>query len=140
MLVATCTLTMSAALESVAPSQGSALASVTFPEQASCSHETSETSRSSCSAVVHAVSPAAPWRVVNIGNSTQVKLTAFIDALETALDRRAVRNLMPIQPGEVEATWAEAGLLRALTGYAPATGIDDGVAAFVAWYRDFYQV
>ncbi|MEL7114949.1 MAG: NAD-dependent epimerase/dehydratase family protein [Pseudomonadota bacterium] len=86
------------------------------------------------------LSPVAPWRVVNIGNSTKVKLTDFIDAIEAATGRSAVRNLMPMQPGDVPATWADAELLRALTGYAPQTDLADGVAAFVDWYREYYGV
>lgn len=86
------------------------------------------------------LSPVAPWRVVNIGNSTKVKLTDFIDAIETASGRTADRRLLPMQAGDVPATWAEAELLRALTGYVPETSVKDGVAEFVTWYRDFYQV
>ncbi|MGA0540904.1 NAD-dependent epimerase/dehydratase family protein [Neotabrizicola sp. VNH66] len=84
------------------------------------------------------LSPVAPFRVVNIGNSTKVRLEDFIDAIEAATGRKAQRNYMPMQPGDVPATWADAGLLRALTGYAPETGIADGVARFVEWYRDYY--
>jgi UDP-glucuronate 4-epimerase len=84
------------------------------------------------------LSPVAPWRVVNIGNSDSVRLTGFIDAIEAATGRTATRNLMEMQQGDVPATWADAGLLRALTGYAPRTDLRDGVAAFVAWYRDYY--
>jgi len=80
------------------------------------------------------LSPAAPFRIVNIGNSESVKLTEFIDALEDALGRKAERNLMPMQPGDVPATWADAELLRALTGYAPKTTVREGVRRFVDWY------
>ncbi|MEM6478221.1 MAG: NAD-dependent epimerase/dehydratase family protein [Pseudomonadota bacterium] len=86
------------------------------------------------------LSPAAPHRVVNIGNSTKVRLLDFVEAIEAATGRRATRNLMPMQPGDVPATWADAGLLEALTGYRPETNINEGVAAFVAWYRDYYGV
>ncbi|SIO03637.1 UDP-glucuronate 4-epimerase [Rhodovulum sp. ES.010] len=84
------------------------------------------------------LSPVAPFRVVNIGNSESVKLTDFIDALEAELGRPAIRNLMEMQPGDVPATWADAGLLMRLTGYRPETGFRDGVARFVAWFRDYY--
>ena len=84
------------------------------------------------------LSPVAPYRVVNIGNSDKVKLTDFIDAIERELGRKAVRNLMPMQAGDVPATWADASLLRRLTGYAPATDYRDGVRRFVVWYRDYY--
>jgi UDP-glucuronate 4-epimerase len=86
------------------------------------------------------LSPAAPHRVVNIGNSESVKLTAFIDAIERATGRTATRNLMEMQQGDVPATWADADLLKALTGYQPTTGFEEGVAAFVQWYREYYQV
>ncbi len=83
------------------------------------------------------LSPAAPFRIVNIGNSESVKLTDFIDALEAALGRKAQRNPMPMQPGDVPATWADAALLRALTGYAPQTSVAEGVQRFVDWYLDY---
>jgi UDP-glucuronate 4-epimerase len=85
------------------------------------------------------LSPAAPFRVVNIGNSESVKLTDFIDALEAALGRTATRNLMPMQQGDVPATWADASLLRELTGYAPRTPVAEGVARFVDWYREWRE-
>ena len=80
------------------------------------------------------LSPAAPYRIVNIGNSDSVKLTDFIDALEDALGQKAQRNLMPMQTGDVPATWADADLLRELTGYAPRTSVREGVGRFVDWY------
>ena len=86
------------------------------------------------------LSPVAPFRVVNIGNSDKVRLTDFIDALEETLGRKAIRNLMPMQPGDVPATWAEASLLQRLTGYRPQTEFREGIAEFVAWFRDYYQV
>ncbi|MBW0159091.1 NAD-dependent epimerase/dehydratase family protein [Sedimentimonas flavescens] len=86
------------------------------------------------------LSPVAPWRVVNIGNSDAVQLTDFIAAIESATGRSATRNLMPMQAGDVPATWADASLLKHLTGYAPKTRVPEGVKAFVAWYRDYYGV
>ena len=86
------------------------------------------------------LSPVAPWRVVNIGNSQPVQLGAMIAALEDALGIEAKRNLMPMQPGDVPATWADADLLNALTGYVPSTDIAEGVRQFVEWYRDFYRI
>ena len=84
------------------------------------------------------LSPVAPWRVVNIGNSTKVRLEDFIDAIGRATGCDVLRNHMDMQPGDVPATWADASLLRALTGYAPETDIDTGVAQFVAWFRDYH--
>ena len=86
------------------------------------------------------LSPVAPWRIVNIGNSKPVQLGDMIAAIEAALGVTAKRNLMPMQPGDVPATWADAELLRSLTGYVPSTDIKDGVARFTQWYRDYYDV
>ena len=84
-------------------------------------------------------SPVAPFRVVNIGNSTSEKLTDYISALEDALGLTAKKNFMPMQQGDVEATWADSQLLETLTGYRPATDISTGVKRFVDWYRNFYR-
>lgn len=84
------------------------------------------------------LSPVAPFRVVNIGNSETVPLGDFIAAIEARLGKVAQRNLMPMQAGDVPATWAEASLLKSLTGYAPSTEVTKGVAAFVDWYLDYY--
>ncbi|AJY46973.1 NAD-dependent epimerase/dehydratase family protein [Martelella endophytica] len=86
------------------------------------------------------LSPVAPWRVVNIGNSDSVQLTEFIEAIERATGKVAERNLMPMQAGDVPATWADASLLMSLTGYRPTTPVIKGVAQFVDWYRDYYQL
>jgi len=85
------------------------------------------------------LSPVAPWRVVNIGNSDKVRLEDFIDAIEAATGKTAIRNYMEIQPGDVPATWADASLLAQLTGYRPQTDFRDGVQRFVDWFRDYYQ-
>jgi len=85
------------------------------------------------------LSKVAPFRIVNIGNSEPVRLLDFIEIIEQQLGKTAVREYLPMQPGDVRATWADASLLRELTGYRPSTGIRDGVAAFVAWFRDYYQ-
>lgn len=84
-------------------------------------------------------SPAAPWRVVNIGNNQPVQLTTFIDAIETAIGRKAIRNLMPMQDGDVPATWADCTLLSELIDEVPETPVEEGIARFVSWYRDYYQ-
>lgn len=86
------------------------------------------------------LSPVAPWRVVNIGNSTSVQLTEFIAAIEDATGKQAARNLMPMQAGDVPATWANADLLQRLTGYRPVTSVQEGVRRFVEWYRDYYRI
>lgn len=86
------------------------------------------------------LSPVAPFRIVNIGNSEPVPLMEFIAAIETALGRTARKNFMEMQPGDVSATWADTGLLQRLTGHRPGTPVTEGVARFVAWYRDYYGV
>ncbi len=86
------------------------------------------------------LSPVAPFRVVNIGNSEKVKLMDFIEAIEAECGRPAVKNFLPMQTGDVPATWADATLLRELTGYAPQTDVREGIARFVAWYREYYRV
>ena len=85
------------------------------------------------------LSPVAPYRIVNIGNSQKVQLVDFIEAIEDSLGMKANRNYLPMQPGEVQETWASADLLFRLTGYKPQTEMRDGVDAFVKWYRAFYN-
>ncbi|MCI2395684.1 SDR family NAD(P)-dependent oxidoreductase [Aliiroseovarius sediminis] len=85
------------------------------------------------------LSPAAPYRVVNVGNSDKVRLLDFVDAIEDAIGKKAQRNYMEMQMGDVPATWADATLLQRLTGYRPATDFRDGVNSFVAWYLDYYK-
>jgi UDP-glucuronate 4-epimerase len=84
------------------------------------------------------LSPVAPYRVVNIGNSEKIRLLDFVDAIESALDKKAIRNYMDIQKGDVPATWADATTLQELTGYRPQTDFKDGIARFVAWFREYY--
>lgn len=85
------------------------------------------------------LSTAAPFRVVNIGNSDKVRLMDFVDAIETEIGKKAIRNFMPMQQGDVPATWADAELLHSLTGYRPQTSFKEGVAKFVTWYRDYFN-
>lgn len=86
------------------------------------------------------LSPVAPFRVVNIGNSDKVRLLDFIEAIEAECGVEAKRNYMEMQKGDVPATWANADLLKRLTGYKPETGYREGIRQFVAWYRDYYGV
>ena len=85
------------------------------------------------------LSPVAPWRAVNIGNGDTVELMDYIKALEAALGIEAKKNMMEIQQGDVPATLASNDLLKALTGFTPSTPVQDGVAAFVAWYKSHYN-
>jgi len=85
------------------------------------------------------LSPAAPYRLVNIGRGAPVALLDFIQAIEDVLGTQAKRNLLPMQPGDVPATFANADLLERLTGYRPATDVGQGVRAFVDWYCGYYK-
>lgn len=84
------------------------------------------------------LSPVAPFRIVNIGNSQKVRLLDFIDAIECTLGIKAERNYMGMQMGDVPATWADATLLERLTGYRPETDIREGIEKFVHWFREYY--
>jgi UDP-glucuronate 4-epimerase len=82
----------------------------------------------------------AAYRLYNIGNQRPVELTEYIGVLEQCLGKKAEMNLLPLQPGDVPDTYADVGDLVADTGYRPATPVAEGVARFVAWYREFYGV
>lgn len=86
------------------------------------------------------LSPVAPHRVVNIGTGSPVQLMDFVGAIETAIGTKAQKIYKDMQPGDVPATWADATLLKTLTGEAPITPISVGIQAFVDWYRTYYQV
>jgi len=85
----------------------------------------------------HSLSAAAPYRVINIGSPGKVRLLDFVDAIEDCLGRKAMRNYIGIQTGDVPATWANADLLKTLTGYHPQTDFRDRTALFVTWYREY---
>ncbi len=82
----------------------------------------------------------APFRVFNIGNHDPVPLLDFIACIEDALGMQAQKNLLPLQSGDVPATYADVAALKAWTGFTPATDIRTGIGRFVAWYRDYYRV
>ncbi|MEP5937637.1 MAG: NAD-dependent epimerase [Erythrobacter sp.] len=84
------------------------------------------------------LSPAGPYRVVNIGNSDTVRLMDFVEAIEEECGTKAIKNMMPMQTGDVPATWADATLLKELTGYQPQTNVREGIKRFVTWYREYY--
>ncbi|KGE03659.1 NAD-dependent epimerase [Pseudohaliea rubra] len=84
-------------------------------------------------------SSCAPYRVFNIGNNQPVRLLEFITTIEAVLGREAVKDFQPMQPGDVTATCADIDALGAWTGYRPATPLAEGMARFVAWYRDYYE-
>ena len=81
---------------------------------------------------------AAPYRVFNIGNSDPVQLLDFIRCLESALGKSAIKKLLPMQPGDVPATYANTRALREWVGFAPSTPLAEGIESFVRWYREYY--
>lgn len=81
----------------------------------------------------------APYRIYNIGNNNPVKLMDFISAIEEATGKEAIKNLMPIQPGDVPKTWADVNHLIEDYGYKPETSIKKGIQAFIDWYMDYYK-
>jgi UDP-glucuronate 4-epimerase len=83
---------------------------------------------------------SAPYRVYNIGNSHPVQLSHYIEVLENCLGRKAEKNLLPLQPGDVPDTSAEVTELMNDTGYRPDTSVEEGVKRFVEWYRGYYGV
>ena len=85
-------------------------------------------------------SSSAPWRIYNIGNNRSVEVTAVVDLIESALGRRAIRELTAIQPGDVPDTRADIDDLARDVGFRPATPIEEGIRRFVAWYRAFYHL
>ena len=82
---------------------------------------------------------SAPSRIYNIGNHQPVELLRFIEVLENALGKKAVKKLMPIQPGDVPATYADIEDLARDVGFKPSTTIEEGIPRFVKWYREFYK-
>ena len=82
----------------------------------------------------------APFKVYNIGNNSPVELMHYIDTLEKSLGKKAQINLLPLQPGDVPDTYADVEDLVRDVGYKPSTSVEDGVARFVEWYRNFYAV
>jgi UDP-glucuronate 4-epimerase len=83
---------------------------------------------------------SAPYKIYNIGNNNPVELMDFIRAIEVATGKEAIKNFMPIQPGDVPATYADIDDLVNDTGFKPATSVNDGIANFVSWYREYYKV
>ncbi len=82
----------------------------------------------------------APYRLYNIGSHRPVELLRYIEALENCLGRKAIKNFLPLQAGDVPDTFADVEALIAAVAYQPATPIEEGVARFVAWYREYYRV
>ncbi len=89
--------------------------------------------------VTDAPSPSPPYALYNIGNNTSVSLMTFIETLESLLDKKAKKNMLPMQPGDVPITYADIDPLTKRTGFRPKTSIEEGLGRFVAWYRDYYH-
>jgi UDP-glucuronate 4-epimerase len=87
-----------------------------------------------------AASSTAPYRLYNIGNNEPVELMHYIKVLEDCLGKKAEKNMLPMQPGDVQATYADIDELVRDVGYRPATSVEQGLSTFVDWYRDFYGV
>ena len=85
-------------------------------------------------------SSTAPYRLYNIGNHQPVELLYLIELLEKALGRKARKNLLPMQPGDIEDTVADVAALERDVGFAPSTPIEEGVAQFVAWFREYHSI
>ncbi|TCS64982.1 NAD-dependent epimerase [Varunaivibrio sulfuroxidans] len=85
-------------------------------------------------------SKSAPFRVYNIGSDKPESLMRYIEVLEDNLGLKAKKNMLGMQPGDVPATWADVDDLKTSVGYQPTTSVEDGVARFVAWYKDFYKI
>jgi UDP-glucuronate 4-epimerase len=81
-----------------------------------------------------------PWRIFNIGNGTPVELSRYIELIEENLGRKATRELLPLQPGDVPDTWADTTSLTQATGYRPGTPVEVGVKRFIDWYCEYYKV
>lgn len=86
----------------------------------------------------HPATSSAPYRLYNIGNNRPVKLLSFIEVLERCLGKKAILDLLPMQPGDVPVTCADTSQLEAAIGFRPATTIDTGIARFVEWYRAYH--
>ena len=81
----------------------------------------------------------APFRIFNIGNNNSVKLSAYIEAIEKATGKKAIKDMLPMQAGDVPDTFADVSSLVNQVGYKPSTTVDEGVAKFVEWYRSYYK-
>ncbi|RAX42906.1 NAD-dependent epimerase [Rhizobium tropici] len=98
----------------------------------------SEENRVVSDAVIDTLSKNAPFRVVNIGGGQPVGLMSFVETIETMLGKKAIRKMLPMQPGDVHNTYAVPDLLIALTGFKPQIEVDEGVRRFVEWYQENY--
>jgi UDP-glucuronate 4-epimerase len=82
----------------------------------------------------------APYKIYNIGNNNPVELLTYINVIEEALGKKAIKNMMPLQPGDVPATYADVDDLMRAVGFKPETSVKNGIAKFVEWYREYYKI
>jgi UDP-glucuronate 4-epimerase len=82
----------------------------------------------------------APYRIYNIGNNSPVELNHFIEVIEKKLNRKAVKNLMPLQDGDVPETFADVDALMKAVDFKPSTSIEEGIGKFIDWYVSYYQI
>ncbi|MCZ6471566.1 MAG: capsular biosynthesis protein CpsI, partial [Gammaproteobacteria bacterium] len=85
-------------------------------------------------------SSRAPWKIFNIGNNEPVELLHYIDLMEKALGKTTTKEMLPLQPGDVENTYADIGPLQSEIGYSPQVSIEQGLQRFAKWYKDYYRV
>lgn len=97
-----------------------------------------EANRVATAGVTDTLSHHAPFRVVNVGGGQPIELLRFVETVEACVGKRAIRKMLPMQPGDVPRTFAAPDLLMALTGFRPETRLEDGVRAFVEWHADYY--
>ncbi|MEJ2617889.1 MAG: NAD-dependent epimerase [Ignavibacteriaceae bacterium] len=82
----------------------------------------------------------APYKLYNIGNNQPVELMKFIEVIEENIGKKAIRNYMPMQPGDVHATYADVDDLMSAVGFKPSTSIEDGISEFIKWYKEYYKI
>jgi UDP-glucuronate 4-epimerase len=82
----------------------------------------------------------APYKIYNIGNNNPVELLTYLSVIEEALGKKAIKNMLPMQPGDVPATFADVDDLMQAVGFKPQTSVEDGIANFVKWYREYYKI
>jgi len=90
--------------------------------------------------IINSTSPVAPFRIVNIGNSERISLLDFIEAIENILSKKAKRNYLPMQKGDVLATWADTTLLKDIIGNSKQTNYKKGIIYFIEWYKQYYNI
>ena len=92
------------------------------------------------SAVLVALDKSYPYEIFNIGNSKPVELLYFIECIEKALGKKAKKNMLPMQPGDVPVTYADISKAQKMLDYKPEYSIEKGIANFVKWYKEYYKV